>query len=120
MKHEDLFKEYQNKLAWIDRRLKPDVLEFYNEKAEAWKHAKEVVFQMYQHLRYFCEDGLPNETCFVYSKDLGIESLITDDGMIYPCIGTLQYRNRTFPIYNDDYGMQAFIQINASIYLSLA
>ena len=44
MKHEDLFREYQNKLDWIDRRLKSDCLEVYNETAESWKHAKEVAF----------------------------------------------------------------------------
>ena len=41
-----LFNMYQSKLAWIDRRLEPDTLKTYNETAEAWKHAKEIVFDI--------------------------------------------------------------------------
>lgn len=113
MKHEDLFREYQNKLDWIARRLKSDCLEFYNETAESWKHAKEVAFQMYQHLRYFCEDGIPKYSdCFYYSSDLKIKPYKTEDNTKFPCIGILKYRGQEFPIYNDDYGMSNFIVIN--------
>ena len=112
MKHEDLFNEYQDKLKWIDRRLTPDCLEFYKDTAESWKHAKEVAFQMYQRLRYLCEDGIPTQDCFKYSNDLGIKALTSDDGIEYPCIGILSYRGHEFPIYNDDYGMSEFIVVN--------
>ena len=47
---------------------------FYDETAEAWKHAKEVAFQMYQQLRYFCDEGIPKYSdCFHYSSDLKIK-----------------------------------------------
>ena len=113
MKHEDLFREYQNKLDWINRRLEPDCLKFYGETAEAWKYAKEVAFQMYQQLRYFCEDGIPKYSdCFYYSSDLKIKPFKTEDNTKFPCIGLLKYRGQEFPIYNDDYGMSNFIVIN--------
>jgi hypothetical protein len=35
MKHKDLFDDYKQKLNWIDRRLQPETLKFYNETAES-------------------------------------------------------------------------------------
>ena len=112
MKHEDLFREYQNKLDWINRRLEPDCLKFYQDTPESWKHAKEVAFQMYQQLRYFCEDGLPTQDCFIYASDLKIKPFKAEDKTKFPCIGLLKYRGQEFPIYNDDYSMSEFIVID--------
>ena len=117
--HEELFNYYQNKLAWINRRLEPDTLEFYNETAEAWKHAKEIVFDWYQDMRYYVEGGIPDDReCFDYSSKLIAAykpyEITNDNGITtkFPCIGILKYRGNTYPIYNDDYGMQTFIVIN--------
>ena len=116
--HKDLFNLYQNKLDWINRRLEPDTLEFYNETAEAWKHAKEIVFDWYQDMRYFCEGGYPGRECFDYNTkiisaykpyEVTNKKGITTE---FPCIGLLKYRGNTYPIYNDDYGMQDFIVID--------
>lgn len=60
MKHEDLFYSYQSRLELINRRLEPETLEYYHETAESWEHAKYIAFSMYQQLRYYCEDGIPN------------------------------------------------------------
>ena len=116
--HKDLFNLYQNKLDWINRRLEPDTLEFYNETAEAWKHAKEIVFDWYQDMRYFCEDGYPGRECFDYNNKLLAAykpyEITNDNGITtkFPCVGLLKYRGNTYPIYDDDYGMQTFIVLD--------
>ncbi len=102
MKHEDLFNEYKQKLNWIDRRLQPDILKAFNDKAEYWKHAKEVAFGMYQHLRYFCDDGIPTN-CIDYKTDVSnIPDYILDETS-FKCIGILSYRDLQFPVYNDNH-----------------
>ena len=113
MKHEDLFNEYKQKLNWIDRRLQPDTLKAFNDKAEYWKHAKEIAFGMYQHLRYFCEDGIPTN-CIDYKTDVSnIPDYILDETS-FKCIGILSYRDLQFPVYNDDYGMSNFIVLEGN------
>ena len=105
---EQLFNLYQNKLDWINRRLEPKTLEFYNETAEAWKHAKEIVFDWYQDMRYYVEDGIPDEKdCFDYSSKLIAAYKPYKDQ--FPCCGILTYRGQKWPIYTDDYGCQDFI-----------
>ena len=105
---EQLFNLYQNKLDWINRRLEPKTLEFYNETAEAWKHAKEIVFDWYQDMRYYVEGGIPkDEECFDYKNKLIAAYKPYKDQ--FPCIGLLKYRGQTWPIYGDDYGCQDFI-----------
>ena len=109
--HEELFNFYQGKLDWINRRLKPDALEFFHETAETWRHAKEIAFDWYQEMRNYCEDGLPKlDECFDYSSKLIAAYKPYNDR--FPCIGILKYRGNTYPIYNDDYGMQDFIVID--------
>jgi len=114
--HKKLFDYYQTKLDWINRRLEPDALEFYHDTAEAWKHAKEIAFDWYQDMRYYCEDGIPNhDDCFDYKNKIiaaykpykitNKEGITTE----FPCIGLLKYRGQTWPIYCDDYGCQDFI-----------
>lgn len=115
MKHEDLFNEYQNKLDWINRRLEPDCLKFYDETAEAWKHAKYIAFSMYQQLRYYCEDGIPNYwECYGTDKrkTRHIKPYVFENGYSCPCIAILSYRDNKYPVYNDDYGMSDFVVIN--------
>ena len=108
MKHKDLFDDYKQKLNWIDRRLQPETLKFYNETAESWKHAKEIAFGMYQHLRYFCEDGIPID-CIDYKADVSNISDYVLDETSFKCIGILNYRDLQFPVYEDVYGMSNFI-----------
>ena len=104
----ELFELYQSKLAWINRRLEPKSLEFYKETAEAWKHAKEIVFDWYQDLRCYVEGGIPkDEDCFDYSNKLIAAYKPYKDQ--FPCIGLLKYRDQTWPIYSDDSGCQDFI-----------
>ena len=110
MTHKQLFNKYQNMLDWINRRLEPDSLKFYEESAESWKHAKEVAFTMYQDIRHYVEGGIPNdEECFDYSSKLIAAYKPYKDQ--FPCIGLLKYRDQTWPIYSDDYGCQDFIVI---------
>ena len=116
--HKDLFNIYQSKLDWINRRLEPDTLKFYDETAETWKHAKEIVFDWYQDMRYFCEDGYPGQECFDYNNKLIAAykpyEITNDNGITtkFPCIGLLKYRGNIYPIYDDDYGMQTFIVLD--------
>ena len=111
MTHKQLFNKYQNMLDWINRRLEPDSLEFYEESAETWKHAKEVAFDMYEELRYHVRGGIPEANkSFFYDKDL-VES-IPDYEDQFPAIGILKYRDNEYTIYNDDYGMQSFIVVD--------
>ena len=116
--HKDLFNLYQHKLDWINRRLEPKTLEFYNETAETWKHAKEIAFDWYQDMRYFCEDGYPGRECFDYNNKLIAAykpyEITNDNGITtkFPCVGLLKYRGNTHPIYDDDYGMQTFIVLD--------
>ena len=112
MKHEDLFKIYQSKLQWIDRRLTPECLEIYEDTVESWKHAKEVAFSMYQELRLDCEDGIPLlKDCLSRNEEQirDIPPYKFDNGYECPCCGILQYRGHDFPVYIDDYGMSDFI-----------
>ena len=112
MKHEDLFKIYQSKLQWIDRRLTPECLEIYKDTAESWKHAKEIAFSMYQELRLDCEDGIPLlKDCLNRNEEQirNIPPYKFDNGYECPCCGILQYRGHDFPVYIDDYGMSDFI-----------
>ena len=112
MKHEDLFEIYQSKLQWIDRRLTPECLEIYGDTAESWKHAKEIVFSMYQELRLDCEDGIPLlKDCLNRNEEQirNIPPYKFDNGYECPCCGILQYRGHDFPVYVDDYGMSDFI-----------
>ena len=112
MKHEDLFKIYQSKLQWIDRRLTPECLEIYADTAESWKHAKEIAFSMYQELRLDCEDGIPSlKDCLSRNEEQirDIPPYKFDNGYECPCCGILQYRGHDFPVYIDDYGMSDFI-----------
>ena len=110
-----LFNLYQHKLDWINRRLEPKTLEFYNETAEAWKHAKEIVFDWYQDMRCFVEGGIPDEReCFDYNSKLIVaykpyEIKNGDIVSKFPCCGILTYRDQKWPIYTDDYGCQDFI-----------
>ena len=106
MAEDKLFTVYQNMLAWIDRRLEPKSLEVYQENAEAWKHAKEVAFTMYQDLRQYPE----LTKCIFYDKEL-VEG-IPDYEDKFPAIGILKYRDEEFTIYTDDYGMQDFIVVD--------
>ena len=108
MKHKDLFDDYKQKLNWIDRRLQPETLKFYNETDESWKHAKEIAFGMYQHLRYFCEDGIPTN-CIDYQADVSNIPNYESDTASFKCVGMLNYRDHHFPVYKDDYGMADFI-----------
>ena len=111
LKHEDLFRKYQNTLEWIDRRSKPDVARLYQEKPDCWKHAKEVAFTMYEDLRYYCEDGIPDRRdSFIYDERLVADVPPYEDK--FPAIGILKYRDQQYTIYNDDYGMQDFIVID--------
>ena len=112
MKHEDLFKIYQSKLQWIDRRLTPECLEIYEDTVESWKHAKEVAFSMYQELRLDCEDGIPLlKDCLSRNEEQirDIPPYKFDNGYECPCCGILQYRGHDFLVYIDDYGMSDFI-----------
>lgn len=115
MKHEVLFEEYQRNLEWINRRLQPSTLDFYHETADAWKHAKEVAFDMYQQLRKYTIGGIPKEAdCIRYLKNENKKypDYVPDGAeQGFPCIGILKYRDREFPIYSDDYGMQDFVVV---------
>ena len=110
MTEQELFELYQSKLEWINRRLQPDALEFFHETAETWKHAKEVVFDMYQHIRGLMNFYPNSEECFDYNNKIKAAYKPYNDK--FPCVGILKYRGNTYPIYNDDYGMQGFIVID--------
>ena len=112
MKHADLFDTYQSKLQWIDRRLTPDCLKIYEDTAESWKHAKEVVFSMYQELRLDCEDGIPSmHTCLIQDEEKvrNTPPYKFENGYECRCHGIIHYRDHDFPLYIDDYGMSEFI-----------
>ena len=104
-----LFDVYQRKLEWIDRRLKPDTLEFYGESAEAWKHAKEIAFSMYQDLRGYLSGEYPSLWKMVDREAADDVPPYVIDGTEFKCLGVLAYRDRKFPVYDDGYGMAAFI-----------
>lgn len=111
MRHEDLFVIYQRTLEWIDRRCKPDTAEFHGETPEAWRHAKEVAFHMYQDMRHFCPEGMPSlyKDCPIDSSREGAFGPLKDEsGEEYPCCGSFKYRDLEFPVYRDDYGMSMF------------
>ena len=112
MKYEDLFNKYQRTLEWIERRRKPDTLEFYEETAEAWAHAKEVAFTMFEDLRlYFETPSL--RTCMDRERASEFPPYKPEGSdNAFPCIGVLKYREREYPVYNDDYGMSYFIVVN--------
>jgi hypothetical protein len=63
---------------------------------------------MYQHLRYFCEDGIPTD-CIDYKADVSNISDYVSDETSFKCIGILNYRDLQFPVYEDVYGMSNFI-----------
>jgi len=116
--HKNLFNLYQDKLAWVDRMTNPKTLEYTGESKDEWKHAKMIIFDWYQDMRYYCEDGYPGRECFDYNDkiisaykpyEMTSEAGITTK---FPCIGLLKYRDNVYPIYNDDYGMQDFIVVD--------
>lgn len=120
MTHKELFEEYQDRLAWINRMCEPETLKFYKQTKENWDRAKWAVFFMYQNLRQYVEGGVPErDKCFVFDDDCAKnyppikykDSEVADsESGEYECpaVGELRYRGREFPIYMDDYGMQTF------------
>ena len=106
MLHQTLYDIYLTRLAYIERRMQDDVLEFYGEEKRDWKHAKEIAFQMYEALRYEGED--PGYPTSVVKPDEPIPPYKIGDTE-FPCIGVLKYRGEDIPVYNDDYGMRDFI-----------
>jgi hypothetical protein len=110
MTEKELFELYQSKLEWINRRLQPDTLEYFHETAETWKHAKEIAFDMYQHIRGLMNFYPDPRECFDYNNKIKAAYKPYNDK--FPCVGILKYRGNTYPIYNDDYGMQDFIVID--------
>lgn len=54
-----------------------------HETAENWKHSKEMIFDAYEHLRYFLDDGIPEyNKSFFYDKSLveNVEPIIYQNG----------------------------------------
>jgi len=112
MKFEKLFDEYQRTLEWIERRRKPETLEFYKETEEAWKHAKEIAFHMFENLR-LCFETPTLRTCMDRSRASEFPPYrMKDSKNDFRCIGVLNYRGREYPVYDDDYGMSCFIVVN--------
>ena len=113
MKHDDLLAVYQRMLEWIDRRMDPDMADFYHESPETWGHAKEVAFQMYQDLRYLCEGGIPSirGDRMIDESRKGDYAPYKQEGnpTEFPCVGAFTYRGREFPVYSDDYSMSEFV-----------
>lgn len=107
------FQRYQGRLDWINRRMDPGVLEFYGERIEDWKHAKEVAFLLYQDFR--CLFGfIPSlDECLNREKKAGIPPYkFEGNDTEFPCEGVLEYRDMEFPVYYDDYGMSLFAVVN--------
>lgn len=112
MTFDELFAQYKALIDWIDRRMKPEVLEFHHESVDNWKYAKHTVFLMFERLRYYTEEGIPNlYECLTRE---GIEDYPPKmyDNYKCPVIGLLNYRDEVFPVYDDDYGQQVFIIVN--------
>ena len=108
-----LFDLYQRMIEWVDRRRKPDTAEFYNESPETWKHAKEVAFMMYQDLRHFVDGGAPDFKSIDYDPKYDeLPPHKFDNGYECKCCGMIHYRDRDYPVYNDDYGMSSFIVLD--------
>lgn len=111
MKHEDLFAIYKSTLEWIDRRRDPETAEFYKEIPEAWKHAKEVAFHVYQHARCYCQEPLPSlyrDHEIDHDRKEAFAPYKGENDSEFPCLGSFTYRNLEFPVYDDDYGMSMF------------
>lgn len=107
MKHNELLSEYERQLEWVNIRTKEKTLEFYGEDASAWKHAKEIAFHMYENLRYLCEDGAGFPTSLTQPKRR-IPAYKHGKNK-FPCVGVVEYRRETIPVYSDDYGMRLFM-----------
>ena len=114
MRHEELFNYYQNKLAWVDRMTNPKTLEYTGESKDNWKHAKEIIFDWYQDMRYYCEDSYPTfESCLFYDYDLvkDEKAYVFENGYVCEPVGILKYRDNEYILYNDENGMSSFIVI---------
>lgn len=109
-----LFDEYQRLLDWVDRRMDPKALAFYKETPESWRHVKEAVFMMYQNTRRLVGDVPSLHDLMTFEgKEKHPPHVI--DGTEFPCLGILRYRDMEFPVYNDDYGMSAFIVLDGRV-----
>lgn len=115
MTFDELFDEYKHLLDWINRRTAPNALEFYGETKEQWSHAKQAIFFMFEHLRGYVENGYPNlENCLSYGGIENYPPYKINDDYECPVVALLNYREETFPVYDDDAGQQNFIVVNGS------
>lgn len=80
---------------------------------------------MYEYFRYYVEGGIPNyKDNFIYDKELVTDipaykqiNKVGDKEYVseFPAIDILKYRDKEYPIFDDEYGMQVFILVNDQI-----
>ena len=101
MDYETLFNEYQRTLEWLER----------TSAKEDTGLAKYTAFSMYQSLRRSVENGCPSYKDIQYfkRKSRKYPPKVFDNGYECPCVGKIEYRGNTYPVYCDDYGCQDFI-----------
>lgn len=105
---EQLLGIYEDTLAWIGRRTKPEVLERNKETPEMWATAKLAAYMMFEKLRDYADGGNPNLEFGKYFEKKEGEPL-KKDGVEFPMAGILRYRGLELPVYFDDSGQCLFV-----------
>ena len=108
MTMEQLLGIYEDTLAWIERRMKPEVLKRNGETPEMWATAKLAAYMMFEKLRDCADGGNPNLEFGKYFDKKEGESL-KKDGAEFPMVGILRYRGLELSVYFDDSGQCLFV-----------
>lgn len=105
---EQLLRTYEDTLIWIERRMRPEVLERNKETPEMQATAKLTAYTMFEKLRDFADGGDPNLELDRYFEKKNGEPL--KKGVVeFPMEGILNYRGLKLPVYSDDYGQCRFV-----------
>lgn len=108
---ETLFKTFIYKMINICAR-KGHYLsdEYYNEEEiKKCDNTAYAYFSIYEDMMIAV--SMPYLGELLDKKDNKHKCSIDKDKNIFPCIGTVTYRNKKFPVFLDDYGMDEFLEI---------
>lgn len=109
MKFEDLLKEYEQQLVYVNRMTNPNTLSFYHKTKEYWDGYLNGCFHWFEKMKLECEDFNP-----IINQDFSGEEKekykynIKNNNEEYPLYGLLEYRGEKIPVYIDEDGQQLF------------
>lgn len=113
MKFEDLLKEYEQQLVYVDRMTNPDTLSFYHKTKEYWDGYLNGCFHWFEKMKLECDDFKPgiNQDFSKEEEDKYKYNIKNNDeeDTEYPLYGLLEYREEKIPVYIDENGQQLFI-----------